>query len=211
MLSIQAELLPSTRALVSPQEVVTSLLQKPTDYKTDLGKSHAEAALQTTTSVIATMRSGGADDKDELLLLMVARERKQLLEVTRLTDKAPSQEMRRETLSSIRQNFVKQLQSQADGRASGAAKAAERAAERRQQASERLAAAQLMMGSVELTKYQLDNAHTQRGEHKRMQRVEVLELFDEKLTELEAEDVDFLGAEGEEDDPVRNETETDRD
>ena len=44
-----------------------------------------------------------------------------------------------------------------------------------------------------------------------MQRLEVLELFDEKLTELEAEDVDFLGAEGEEDDPVRNETETDRD
>ena len=207
--SIMAEALPSDRPLLAPPEVVKSLLAKSTEYKTDAGKGQAEAALSTTQACLATMRSGGSSDGDELLLLMEAREKKQLLELARLTDKAPSQDMRKETLSSIRQNYVKQLQAQADHRANGASKAAERADTREKLAAQILAAAQKLNEEVMEAKQQLMFVHAQRAELKKTQGEKILELIDEKLDELTSEDVLFEDAE--EDQPAATATETERD
>ena len=66
------------------------LLQKSAEFKSGSGKSRAEAALQTTKAVITTMRSGGSEDTDELLKLMVAMYKQQQVEATKLFDKSPS-------------------------------------------------------------------------------------------------------------------------
>ena len=65
-------------------------MSKSTSYKTDLGVQQAERALQTTRATIATMWQGPTDEKDKLLMLLVAREQKQAKTLKDLTDKAPS-------------------------------------------------------------------------------------------------------------------------
>ena len=69
---------------------------------------------------IVEVDSGGTEDSDELLTLLKAREAKQKEEADKLGYKVHSPELRRATLSSIRQTFEKNAQSQADGRATGA-------------------------------------------------------------------------------------------
>ena len=192
--SIKAEALPASRPLLSPEDLLDTLLMKSAEYKTDLGKDDADTALATTQSVLATMRSGGSDSNDELLLLMEAREKKQLAVTAKMAEKAPSQELRKETLATTRQVFVKQLQAQADYRAKGAAKAEERAAARHKQANEILKAAQALVKEVEEAKTKLQQAHTQSSELKRVQGTMVLEIIDTKMSEMEVEEVNFLDA-----------------
>ena len=119
--------------------------------------------------------------------------------------------MRRETLNTIRQNYVKQLQSQADGRAGGAVKAQERAATRLKLAQEVLEAAQIVMSTVQEAGAQLDLEHTARGEHKRLLGEAVLELVDDKLNEMDTDEVDFHDPLLDGVAPPAKETEDDRD
>ena len=64
--SLQAEAFPTEAPLKDPQEVLEGLLAKSASHKKDVGYGQAEAALQTTQAVIATMRNGDTDPNDEL-------------------------------------------------------------------------------------------------------------------------------------------------
>ena len=54
---------------------MAALLQNSSEYHSGAGLGMAEAALQTTRAVLATMKGGGTDPKDQLLLAFVAREK----------------------------------------------------------------------------------------------------------------------------------------
>ena len=187
--SLQEELLPSKRSGLSPKEVLDSLLSKSSELKSDRGKAQAQEALCTTQACLTTMRAAGTSEADEIMVLMLVREKKQLSELSKLTDKAPSHDMRKETLSSIRQNFVKQLQAQTDHRSTGAAKAEERATARHKQASAILAAAQALMQATADTKTLLCREHSQRAAAKKEQGVQVLALINAKIEELDQQEM----------------------
>ena len=210
--SMQAESLPATTELLSPEEVLNKLLHSSSECKTDLGMSNADQALATTQAALAAMRSGGVQESDELLGLMLAREKKQAAEAKKLKDKAPSQELKSKAMASLRQNYEKTLQQQADARTKGEEKANERAAEREKVASELLAAAQKLVTEVESSRKELSTAHADRAELKRLQGVAVLELIDQKTAEISAENVDVVFQDIEDElDPVTTETENERD
>ena len=206
--SLKAEALPSERPLQSPAEVLQSLLARSSEVKADIGKDRAQETLDTTRAGLAALRAGGVTDDDEVVRLMISREKKQLAELTRLGEKAPSQEMRKETMASIRQNFVKQLQAQADFRSNRAEKAEERAAARTSLAQELMSTARALLDAASAAKSRLCLEHAGRAEHKREQGAKVLELIDERVVELDAQDVDFTDA-GQED--MTTPTEDDRD
>ena len=207
--SLQAELWPSEMPLKGPQEVIDGLLARSSAVQKDQGRAVAENALQTTRATITTMRSGGAQEDDELLLLLVAREVKQAADSKRRDDKAPSKELRLATMNNMRAEFAKTTRAQKDGRIAGSAKAAERAAARVEVAKKMLEAATRMHLLAQQASQELHQTHTQRSEHKDEQGDAVLALFEEKIADIEAEDVVFLDADNEM--PEETATETERD
>ena len=84
--------------------------------KAEVGLEAAEQALAVTASALAALKLGNVPEDDEVRILMEKREKKQASEVEKLKNKAPTQKLRKETLASIRRNYVKQLQQQADAR-----------------------------------------------------------------------------------------------
>ena len=76
--SLAEEILPSASSLKTATEIVNGMLAK--SNKAAQGKSEAHEALQTTRALIATMRSGGSAEDDEVLKLLVSRELKQAKE-----------------------------------------------------------------------------------------------------------------------------------
>ena len=77
--SIQEETLPSDTDLKAPADVVNAMLAK--SSKATQGKTEAELALQTTRAGLASLRSGGTPDSDEIVQLMIAREGRQTKEL----------------------------------------------------------------------------------------------------------------------------------
>ena len=208
--SIQAETLPSEVPLKSAQEVCESLLAKSVSFQKDQGRTQADLALQTTRAVLTTMRSGGTKEDDEVLLLLVSREKKQATEAKRLVDKAPSKELRLATLESIKTDFAKSQQAQTDRRCAGAVKAAERAAARYKAADKLLEAARHMRLLAEAATDRLNEAHTERSSRKDQQGAAVVALLEEKISDLDGEDLVFEDAATDTDEPTTS-TEDDRD
>ena len=186
--ALKAESMPSDHPLKSPTEIAEGMLAKSAHSKTDAGKTQTDAALQTTRECLATLKAGGTDEKDELFVLMVAREKQQALDAQKLADKQPSKKARKLHLASMTSDFAKGLGAQADGRATGAAKAAERAAAR-VQATDRLIclSSKLKKLAVEAND-KLSEAHRQRALLKETQGEEILKLLEQKRLDIEAED-----------------------
>ena len=208
--SLKEETLPAEAALKTPSEIVNAMLAKPT--KALQGKSEAEQALQTTRSGLASLRSCGTPESDEVILLMVARESRQAKELQLLDDKTPSQEQRECNLIAARADYAKELSRRADARTLGASKAAERAAARLKVAEFVLEAAQHLKEVLQTHHDELQHAHGQLATLKREQGAAVLALLDEKLEDLQSEDVYFEEFEdAEEPAPTVTKTENERD
>ena len=207
--SLAAEHWPSEVPLKTPQDIVEGCLAKSSSFQKDQGRTAADAALQTARAVLTTMRSGGTQEDDELLLAMVAREKKLAQETKRLEDKAPSKELRLATMGDLKANWAKSAQAQADGRTAGAAKAVERAAARLVEAEKLLVAATRLKALALEASEKLQAAHVQRTASKDQQGEEVIALFDLKLAEVESEDAIFEDAAAEPD--ATTQTEDDRD
>jgi hypothetical protein len=155
------------------------------------------------------MQNGGWSADDELYVKLVAREKAQSSAHEKLIDKAPSCGMKRETLLTTKQEFVKQMTKEADGRKAGAAKAADRAIERQRLAHLNLAAAQALVDEVTETRKLLSDGHRERGDRKHAHCVEVVELINARLASMSTEDVVFVDAM--EDDAPQTAAETERD
>ena len=190
--SIKAEFLPSEAPLKPASEVVEGMLAK--SIKAVQGKAEADQALQTTRAALATMRGGGTPEEDEMMGLLVARELRQAKEAKLLEDKAPSLDLRKSTLTSLKADYAKALQAQTDGRATGATKAKERASARLKVADEILEAAKLLKKTVTETNEHLHTVHAQRAQLKDDQGAAVLELLEERIDDIELEDVVFEDA-----------------
>ena len=186
--ALKAETMPSEDLLKPPAELVEAMIAKSAHSKSDAGKTQADAALQTTKECLATMRAGGTDDKDELFVLMAAREKRLEKEAQRLEDKQPSKKSRKLHLVSMTTDYAKALGAQADSRATGAAKATERAAARIKAADQLIAAATRLKQQAAEAHAKLSAAHQQRSQLKEAQGKEVVLLLEEKLKEVEAEE-----------------------
>ena len=212
--SLRGETLPSTALLKPPEEIVENLVTKSASFKTDQGVAQAETALQTTREVLVTMRNGGTEESDELLRLMVAREKKQAAALKELTGKAPSHQTKQSSMAAIIADFTKALTSQADARSNGATKAQERAEERATLVEEVMEIAMRLKQAAEEAKLELDTAHAQRASQKELHGDKVLELLNGKLKVLQDEENDLEFEEFqdflEEDDPATK-TENERD
>ena len=204
--SLQAECYPANSPLREPSEIVTALLAK--SSRAIEGKSQAEQALQTTRATMVTMRSGGASDSDEVLALLIKRETRQAKELQKLDDKSPSQELRKSTLVSIRADYAEAATALTDSRTRGATKALERAQARTKTIDAIVVAAKLLKERAEEVRDELYAAHTARAQLKEAQAAEVLQLIDEKIDDLDLEDVVILDAEPE---VATTSTEDDRD
>ena len=187
--SLQAECHPAESPLKHPGEIVTALLAKTS--KAVEGKSQAEQALLTTRATMATMRSGGAADSDEVLALLIKREARQEKEFRALDDKAPSWELRKSTLVSIRSDYDKAATHQADGRVLGASKALSRAQARAATIDAILAAATRLKEKSAQVQQELRVTHTARAQLKDDQVAAVLQLLDDQIEKLDHEDVLF--------------------
>ena len=211
MEALKAESLPSDDPLKTPAEVVEQLVAKSIHSKTDVGKSQADAALQTTRECLKAMKAGGTEEKDELYILMVAREKQQVKEAKKLADKQPSKKSRQLHLESMSTDYAKVLGAQADGRASGAAKAKERAEARIKAVDQLITAATKLKTLVIAAHGQLSGAHQQRASQKEAQGVAVLQLVKAKVTEIEEEEEPDVLFEDAVDEPPSTSTEDERD
>ena len=193
--SLQAEVYPTEQPLKKPQEILDALLAKTSTLRKDAGFGQAEAEWKTTTAVIATMQSGNADPKDEILTLMIAREEKQRKELERLREVKPSQPLRKEALLVLKAEYGKTVQAQEDSWKLGATRALNRATDRTKAIDALFAAAQILRDlNTEATKA-LNAAHGARTAAKRTQGTEVLDLLDVQLDELENECLQWQDAE----------------
>ena len=189
--SVRAEVFPTTRPLKPPQEVYDGLLAKCSSFKKDSGLQAAEAALNTSQQLIATMQASGTDPQDEILRLMVAREEKQRKELEKLQAAKPSQQLRKDTLQSLRADYCLALQAQADGRAAGATKAKDRTKARTTTVDKIIEAATILKNVEAEMVTELSTAHQERTAAKVEQGAAVLELIDSKIEEVEDEDLNF--------------------
>ena len=194
VVSLKAEVLPGVVELSTPEESFEILLERSSEYRSGEGIETAATALKTTRTVILTMQDGGTHPEDELLLKLIAREKSQASAHAKLLDKAPSCGMRRETLLSIKQDFVRQMTKETDGRKIGAAKAADRATERQRVARLNLAAAQALVDECAETSALLSNGHRERGDRKHAHCLQIVELLDQRLAKMSADDVVFVDA-----------------
>jgi hypothetical protein len=206
--SLKTESLPSETPLKTPAATMESLVAK-TPSLTDQGRTTASAALQTARAVIDTMRSGGSEETDELLMAMVAREKKLAADAKKLEDKSPSRELRLATVSDLKATFVRNMQAQADGRSTGATKAALRAQERLKQAEELVTKAKALRQLAEEANDNLSLAHVTRAAEKTRHADEVVMLFEAKIAEIEAEDITIINAETEQEAETPTESERD--
>jgi hypothetical protein len=209
VVSINSELLPAPIELATPAESLDIMLHKSSDFRSGAGLENAAAALRVTKSVILTMQNGGTPADDELYVKLVAREKAQSAAHEKLIDKAPSCGMKRETLLTIKQEFVRQMTKEADGRKAGATKAADRAIERQRLAHLNLAAAQALVDEVTETRKLLSDGHRERGDRKHAHCLEVVELINARLASMSTDDVVFVDAM--EDDAPQTAAETERD
>ena len=205
--SLEAESWPSDAPLKTPQEVFKALLAKSTAIQKGQGRTQADHALQTTRAALVAMRNGSTAETDELLQLMVQRELKQAAEVQKLIDKAPSKESRLATMKGIQAEFGRTLTAQADARTAGAAKGAERVAARLKVANQLLVAATRLQELALEAGDHLHSAHGVKTEGKDEQGQEVWALLDDRIAEIESEDVILQDATTESDTetPIENE------
>ena len=59
---------------------------------------------------MTALKLGNVPEGDEARVFLESREKKQASEVEKLKNKTPTQKLRKDTLTSIRQNYVRQLQ-----------------------------------------------------------------------------------------------------
>jgi len=209
VVSLTGEALPAPIELATPTESLDILLQKSSEFRSGAGLEAAATALKTTRAVIVTMQNGGYPPEDELLIKLVAREKSQAAAHEKLVDRAPSCGMRRETLMSIKQDFVKQMTKEQDGRKAGATKAVDRAIERQRLAHVNLAAAQALVDEIAATNKILADGHRERGDRKHAHCLEIVNLLDQRLSSMSTDDVVFVDAM--EDDNPLTAAETERD
>ena len=128
--SIHGEHSPSKKTLLSPEDTLTKLLQSVATCASVETKEAAERALKATAQAVTALRASGTSDEDPDVAQLLKRQERQQKEVTRLTDKAPTVNLRKAALIEAKGAYQKQVQAEQDFTERGRLKAVARAQER---------------------------------------------------------------------------------
>ena len=193
--SVHAEILPSQKELPTPDITLAQLLQSVKSCASVATKEAAERALSATSQAVVALQACGTSDTDADLLMLLKRQVRQRGEVTRLTDKAPTFELRRLALAEARVAYEKQLQAEQDFTARGKQKAKARIQEREQILHDVAEVIDALKRANAAAGLQLQEEHDVRAAKKNTLGIQVLNLIDEKIDNLEDEDMNNEEAE----------------
>ena len=206
--SMHGEHFPSKKALPTAESTLSSLLQSVESCASLESKETAEKSLKATEQAIACLQGGDTPMDDPVLIVLQKRKDQQQKDVTRLTDKAPSDKLRQQALIEAKSRYTKELQEEEDFCEKGRLKAVNRARVR----SRNLATLSKLISCLEATTTAeaaaLDEQHTARTNLKAELGAEVQALLDERIQQLDDKMSVELGSDDEYEDSLETSTET---
>ena len=206
--SMHGEHYPTKRALPTADETLALLLSSVESCASLEAKAAADRALQATTQAVACFTSADTPANDAVLVSLLKKKELQQREVTRLTDKAPSDKLRRQALSEAKGRYQRGLQAEEDFCEKGKQKAAQRARERRLNLDRLAKLLAVLQATTEKEAENLAELHEARTTRKMDLGVEVHELLDGMIKDLDDKMAVDLGSDEEFEDSLETTTET---
>jgi len=206
--SMHGEHYPSKKALPTAEDTLSTLLQSVESCASLESKETAEKSLKATEQAITCLQGANTPLDDPVLVVLLKRKDQQQKDVTRLTDKAPSDKLRQQALIEAKSRYMKGLQAEEDFCEKGRLKAVNRARVRSRDLTRLSKLIACLEATTTAEAAALEEQHAARTSLKADLGIEVQALLDERIQQLDDKMSVELGSDEEFEDSLETSTET---